>query len=313
MIALLEGAPGNGKSFTAVCEGLKALDGGKYLVTNIDFVPDWEGEAARSNVLRRLIPGGVGAAERRYAERYFAAGDLATLMRVRLPNCERCTNCKRGKVCRTEGRGLLLLDECHNWMNARTWTGDDRLNIVRWLSQHRKLGFDVILIAQDSKMIDNQVRSLAEVRITLRNLKRWRPWGLAVVPFNCFIAIWRWEGGNRDVMRRQYYRLNKRVARLYDTMATSHGESLVPDDAILPPFDRPRVDAEDGTATTADEAEADGRASLRARPAVDGEEDGGAGLEAVATLALVDPSSEPPKGSGGALGASDDAIRAGRP
>ncbi|MFN8131542.1 MAG: zonular occludens toxin domain-containing protein [Solirubrobacteraceae bacterium] len=56
--------------------------------------------------------------------------DLQELFRVRMPG-------------RREGRGVMVLDEAHNWMNSRLWKDTDRLELVRFFSQHRKLGWDV--------------------------------------------------------------------------------------------------------------------------------------------------------------------------
>ncbi len=56
---------------------------------------------------------------------------------------------------------LIALDEVHLYFNARKWmeTGDECLH---YLSQHGKLGDDVICITQHPENVDKQFRSVAE-------------------------------------------------------------------------------------------------------------------------------------------------------
>lgn len=56
---------------------------------------------------------------------------------------------------------FFILDELHLFFNARKWmdTGDDCLH---YLSQHRKLGDDVICITQHVENVDKQFRSVAQ-------------------------------------------------------------------------------------------------------------------------------------------------------
>jgi hypothetical protein len=248
MIAVVEGPPGSGKSFSSTRRIVTALEQGKYVATNIEMEAggptwdDWARAAAKSNAVRRCIPGRVRSSTEWYRRSVFVSGDLDRLMRVRLPPCKRCSACKRGSACRKESRGVMVLDEAHNWLNARNWQGQDRDRIVKWFTQHRKLGWDVFLITQRGNNIDVQVRALAEYRILLRNLRRVKVWGVPILPFNLFLALWTWEGGTGDLVKREAYLLNKRVAGMYDTMATSHG---LEDDEFEPIW-LPLAPAEEG-------------------------------------------------------------------
>jgi hypothetical protein len=132
-----------------------------------------------------------------------------------------------------------VLDEAHNWMNARSWSAGDRAEIVRFFSQHRKLGWDVELIAQDAEMIDKQVRALAEYIAYGRNLKKAKWGGVRLFPFNLFLVVVCWHASQRVVVERKVFRLVKWIAALYDHEATSHG--LLADDAAggVIPFPSP--------------------------------------------------------------------------
>jgi hypothetical protein len=227
-IMIVEGPPGSGKSFSCVRRIVAALDAGKFVATNVELKPGWELRAARSNWIRRLVPGLVEKTAASYRKRTYISGSLDELMRVRMPGSK-------------EGRGVMILDEAHNWCNARTWNaggGDGkgrREDLVRFFSQHRKIGWDIYLITQRGENIDAQIRTLAEYRILLRNMRRFKVMGVPLMPFNFFLAIWTWEGGVGTIVKRESYLLNKRIAGLYDTLALSHGmEDLEADPIMLP-------------------------------------------------------------------------------
>jgi hypothetical protein len=139
---------------------------------------------------------------------------------------------------------VMILDEAHNWMNARTWDGDGgdggkkeavlrRLKLVAFFSQHRKLGWDVYLITQSPENLDAQVRRLMEFNVTLRNLKRAKYVGW-LMPRPFFLAIWRWNQADDLLHKRDWFGFKKAIAGLYDTLALSHGLDAEPDPIWLP-------------------------------------------------------------------------------
>jgi len=65
---------------------------------------------------------------------------------------------------------LVVLDECQTAFNARSWKETSK-EVIDYLSQHRKLGDDVILITQDPGLIDKQFRLLVQNSFFLKNLK----------------------------------------------------------------------------------------------------------------------------------------------
>lgn len=71
--------------------------------------------------------------------------------------------------------GLLVLDECAQFLNARTWNGPDREHVINWLLHARKRCWDVMLIVQHHNMLDKQVReALGEYLVVVRRLDRVR-------------------------------------------------------------------------------------------------------------------------------------------
>lgn len=87
---------------------------------------------------------------------------------------------------------LLVLDECQELFNSRSWNRKDRLAWCSFFRQHRKLGFDCILISQDDKCIDKQIRSVLETQILHRNVSKYKTLGKIIsFPFggNLFMTI----------------------------------------------------------------------------------------------------------------------------
>jgi zona occludens toxin len=219
VIAIVTGPPGSGKSYYAVRKMIDSLEAGKYVATNLALEDDWIPRAVNRHPLRWAMPGRRAALKRRWSEHSIhCAGDdaLNELLNIRL----------RG---RGEGRGVMVLDEAHHWMNARTWKDEDRLRLLRFFSSHRHFGWDVYLLTQDLHNIDRQVRALFEYHITLRNLRKMKVAGIPVSPVNLFLAIWQWHSGAKSIVKREAYRLNY-AAKLYDT----HGLAgqLADDDSV---------------------------------------------------------------------------------
>jgi Zonular occludens toxin (Zot) len=249
MINLVTGPPGNGKSYYGVRKVVQALSEGKPVATNVKLREDWPDVVLRHDWVRWAKPWSRRAFAREAPRRYFFSEDLDELFSVRF----------RG---RGESRGVKLLDEAHNWMNARAWTAEDRARIVREASQHRKLGEDWYLLAQLAEMLDKQVRGMFEVHIQLRNLRRARFWGMPICPVNLFLAVHTWHSAQRVVLGREVFRLGYE-RRLYDTFQLSHGQqAAVGDGAIWLPLDEAPAPA--ASAPALPEARTDGRGTSSA-------------------------------------------------
>lgn len=54
--------------------------------------------------------------------------------------------------------GLLVLDECANWLNSRDFRDTNRKELMDWFLHSRKFGWDVVYIIQDISMLDKQFR-----------------------------------------------------------------------------------------------------------------------------------------------------------
>ena len=119
-----------------------------------------------------------------------------------------------------EGSGRLYLDEAQLLFNSRTWQKNK--GFIEFFTQHRKLGWDVYLIAHSADMIDAQIRFLIEYEARLRNMHKVKVFGLIPVsPYPLFLSIVRYSGisaGAGSIAWRRLYTLNKAYASLYDSM-----------------------------------------------------------------------------------------------
>lgn len=221
MIVLVTGPPGAGKSYYAIRKVADAIERGKCVATNVELAPDWAERIARRNPVRWLIPGRRQAIAREYRRRVCVSQDLEELLSIRLAG-------------RGEGRGVMVLDEAHSWLNSRLWSSEDRLRLVRFFSRHRKLGWDVYLITQSADMIDKQVRVLFEYHVHLRNLRKARLFGVPVSPVNLFVAIWAWHAAGGARLKTEVYLLGWQ-RRLYNTyQVLFEADEEVEGDLVLP-------------------------------------------------------------------------------
>lgn len=257
-LIMVTGPLGCGKSYYGIRKAIDALEAGKVVVTNFRMTPEWYERVADRHPLRWLVPGRRRKLKRDWARRVLVVPDLKTLLRVRLEG-------------QGEDRGVVLIDEAHVFMNARSWRDAERMELVEWASASRKLGFEVYLITQDLQSLDRQVRDRLTYHVTLRNLRQFKVAGIPVVPFNFFIAIWQYHAAGKAIIKREAYRLTRWKAGLYDTMDLgAFGSLLNPVDAIRLPAvapSGPPPAAAAASATSAGGAAAPRRTPLEAHTA----------------------------------------------
>lgn len=118
-----------------------------------------------------------------------------------------------------EGAILLIIDEAQLLFNAREWNVKGRSDWLLFFTQHRKLGFDVILIAQFDRMIDKQIRSLFEYEVIHRKVSNfgWKGKMLSIWSGNrLFVAVKMWYPLKEKVGSERFYYTSK-LGQMYDT------------------------------------------------------------------------------------------------
>lgn len=91
-----------------------------------------------------------------------------------------------------EGEILLVIDECQILFNSRDWGQKNRAQWCAFFTQHRKLGYEVVLVAQFDRMLDRQIRSLIEYEWVHRKVSNFGIQGKLISAFcggKLFVAV----------------------------------------------------------------------------------------------------------------------------
>lgn len=196
------GIPGSGKSLHCASEIRFALQR-RYprpVLANFPLGPDAPIAEDRRELFH-YIPNEEMSARRitRFAEDFWTNNDIAF----------------------REDYIILAIDECQLLFNSRNWSQNSRMSYLEFLSQSRKYGIKVILIAQNAKMIDNQFRMLVDVEYNHRRVSSMGPVGaLIALPFRgrLFMVVRRlWQVQERLGM--SLFTARKADMMMYDSYA----------------------------------------------------------------------------------------------
>lgn len=117
-----------------------------------------------------------------------------------------------------EGQTLLIIDECAMMFNSRMWDMKGRQEWIFFFQQHRKMGYDVILVAQNDRLIDRQIRAFIETEYKHRAIKNYKTFGWLLSLFcrGLFISVEYWYG-TRLRCGSEMFVLNRKKASIYNT------------------------------------------------------------------------------------------------
>ncbi len=219
-IILRQGTPGSGKSACAVAEAIDHLRAGGVVAANFSLNDGWAQEIARRGF------GAWGADERVLNgrakclhDRFFTVRSVDAIKSIE----PRKLTVKqwRDDGSYREGFGLLLIDEGQLVFNSRQWNNNNPW--IEFFTQHRKLGWNVVVIAHSIEMIDKQIRPLFEYEERFRNLQKVRiPFiGIPLSPFPLFLVIRRYAGlgaGVSTICKREMFPLPMWAAKLYNSL-----------------------------------------------------------------------------------------------
>ena len=123
---------------------------------------------------------------------------------------------------------LCVLDEVQIIFNSRNWMdkgtkgrSNSRMDWLEFLSQHRKYGYKIILIAQSAKMIDNQFRMLCEYEVNHRKVEHMGMVGAGVSALffgRLFMRV-KYLFQTNERLGMQFYFSRQKDMDLYDTYA----------------------------------------------------------------------------------------------
>jgi len=115
---------------------------------------------------------------------------------------------------------LVVIDEASIKFNSRDFNSKDRMDWVRFMANHRHFNFEIVLIAQQDRMIDRQIRGCIETEYKHRSLKNYKLFGRFLNWFfrGCFMCVEYWYPCKLK-SESMFYVFNKKIADCYDTMA----------------------------------------------------------------------------------------------
>lgn len=195
-IVLFSGRPGSGKSYDAMRQIRNALKfQGKDVIANFEVVTDenWKGHFTYLPNSRMSAANIMSLASDYWADRNFKEDGL-----------------------------LLAIDECQLIFNSRTWNASDRMSFLELMSQHRKAGLKIILIAQSDIMIDKQFRALIEYETNHRKLGNYGKFGfiLNLLMFGGMFYACTYYYAQHVKIAGEWFRYSKKIAKMYDSYKT---------------------------------------------------------------------------------------------
>ena len=117
-----------------------------------------------------------------------------------------------------EGAIKVFIDEAQIMFSNRDWKNNAEW--IKFFTQHRKLGMDVYLVAQNHEMIDKHIRSLVEYEVHHRKVNN-VGWFGKLVSVIClghpvFVAVTKWYG-QRMRLGAEWFLGRKKFFNLYNT------------------------------------------------------------------------------------------------
>lgn len=227
MIEIMQGTPGSGKSAAAVARAILHLRKGGLVAANFSLVDGWADQVSKRLVMSMLSKAHRYEKAKSYYNRFYRVNSLPAIRALDPRTMAEGVYKENGSY--MEGMGLLILDESQLVFNCRnSMSGSKNLDWVEFFTQHRKLGWNVLLIAHTIEMIDSQIRPLAEYESRFRNMQKVKlpVLGIPMAPLPVFLVIRRYAGlgaGASVVADRDLYPLPLWAARLYDSLEVFSG------------------------------------------------------------------------------------------
>lgn len=207
MIYLYSGTPGSGKSLDVAADIMRKLRRGQNVICNFPINLD----LVRNKTSKRLFPKVFKNAE--YKIGNFIYKDNSELNPQFLVDYAK-ENHKKGK----EGQTLIVIDECATLFNPREYQLKDRPLWIKFFQLHRHLGYNVILIAQNDRLIDRQIRSFIEYDCKHRKANNYGNIGFifTILHIKLFCAVDYWYGV-RERCGIRFFTYRSLYSKLYDS------------------------------------------------------------------------------------------------
>lgn len=187
MIRCYTGVPGSGKSLHVIRKIVAYLQAGKMVISN--------------------FPLRVDAVEKNIGRYFYMPNDRLTIPYI----MQFARTMHKPKQ---ENQTLFVIDEASVKFNSRTFMEKDRLAFLSFFAQHRKYGFEIILVQQDLRQIDRQIRDMVELEVEHRKMNNYKLYKLCPFPLFCAIEF---NIGIRDKNNHEFFLYSHKYGDLYDT------------------------------------------------------------------------------------------------
>lgn len=190
MVKIYTGTPGSGKSYHAAKDIYTKLRAGKNVVSTmaIDFNIVRKGKKKTGIYefvfIQELTPKYLIE----FAERHHRIGK--------------------------EGQSIVVIDECHIIFNSRDYSANGRKEWLLFFAVHRHYGFDIILITQNDRQVDRQIRAQVENEYKHRKINNFGM--LILLPVKVFAVIEYWYV-NKTKVGSYFIKFKRSVAKIYNS------------------------------------------------------------------------------------------------
>lgn len=134
----------------------------------------------------------------------------------------------RGQI--IESQTLLVLDECQDLYNPRSWNRKDRLQWCSFFREHGKYGYEVYLISQDETVLDKQIRHVIQYEYVHRCVNNYKLLG-KILGFmmggRLFVYVQKMKGvKSKDAtVKTKFFSGQQKYYEFYDSYKTFGQES----------------------------------------------------------------------------------------
>ena len=134
----------------------------------------------------------------------------------------------RGQI--IEGQTLLVLDECQDLFNPRSWNRKDRLKWCSFFREHGKYGYEVYLISQDESVLDKKIRHVLQYEYVHRCVNNYRLSGKIlgfIAGGKLFVCVQKMKGvrSKDSKVKTTFFTGQQRYYEFYDSYKTFGQES----------------------------------------------------------------------------------------
>lgn len=199
MIRFYSGTPGSGKSLHVASDIYRYIQNGKNVIANFE-INDSIIKAKRGKIKGSFVylnnyqlTENITYTEMqtdaygktKYIEKYKTPLDALYYFALNFHKRN-----EKGQI--LEKQTLLVIDEAQIIFNSRSWQSRNRQEWVTFFTQHRKYGFEIIIISQFQTLIDKQIRGCFEFEVMHRKVMNYKSIGFILSCLfggNLFVAV----------------------------------------------------------------------------------------------------------------------------